>query len=117
MAQLPTESVDQFITKLRERAEYCEFDNAKDENIRDEVIEKCLSSRLRRKLLDKGGGLTLKQLQNTARSMEASDRQAGAIENPNDKEYNPLTVYYLNGIFGSFFWTNGTAFFSTEETK
>ena len=44
-----------------------------------------MSSRLGRKLLEKGRGLTLEQLQNTARSMEASDRQAGAIENPNDK--------------------------------
>ena len=86
MAQLPTESVDQFMTRLRERAEYCEIGNAKDENIRDQVIEKCMSSRLRRKLLEKGRGLTLEQLQNTTRSMEASDRQAGAIENPNDKE-------------------------------
>ena len=47
MAQLPSESVDQFITRLREREEYCEFGNAKDENIRDQVIEKCISSRLR----------------------------------------------------------------------
>ena len=41
---------------------------------------------LRRKPLEKGRELTLEQLQNTTRSMEASDRQAGAIENPNDKE-------------------------------
>ena len=50
MAQLPAESVDQFITRLCERAEYCEFGNAKDKNIRDQVVEKC-------------GGLTLEQLQ------------------------------------------------------
>ena len=86
MAQLPTESVDQFITRLRERAECCEFGDAKDENIRDQVIEKCMSRRLRRKLLEKGRKLTLEQRQNTARSMEASDRQAGAFQNPNDKE-------------------------------
>ncbi|XP_068692945.1 uncharacterized protein [Montipora foliosa] len=86
MTQLLTESVDQFITRLRERAEYCEFGDAKDENIRDQVIEKCMSRRLRRKLLEKGRELTLEQLQNTARSMEASDRQAGAFQNPNDKE-------------------------------
>ena len=86
IAQLPTESADQFITRLRERAEYCEFGNARDENICDQVIEKCMSSRLRRELLEKGRELTLEQLQNTARSMEASDRQAGAIKNPNDKE-------------------------------
>ena len=27
------------------------------------------------------------------------------------------SVYHLNGIFGSYFWTNGTALFSTKETK
>ena len=27
------------------------------------------------------------------------------------------SAYHLNGIFGSFFWTNGTALFSTKETK
>ena len=27
------------------------------------------------------------------------------------------SVYHLNGIFGSFFWANGTALFSTKETK
>ena len=86
MAQLPAESVDQFISRPSQRAEYCEFSDAKDENIRDQVIEKCMSSRLRRKLLEKGRELALEQLQNTARSMEASDRQAGAIENLNDKE-------------------------------
>ena len=33
-----------------------------------------------------GAPVTLEQLQNTARSMKASNKQAGAIENPNDKE-------------------------------
>ena len=27
------------------------------------------------------------------------------------------SVYHLIGIFGSFFWTNGTALFSTKETE
>lgn len=61
----------------------------KGQNTANSVIEKYMSSRLRRKLLEKRRGLTLaEQLQNTARSIEASDRQAGAIENPNlnDKE-------------------------------
>ena len=78
MAQLPAESVDQFITRLHERAEYCEFSDAKNENIRDQVVEKCVSKRLQRKILEKGRELTLEHLQNTARSMEASDSQAGA---------------------------------------
>ena len=86
MAQLPTESDDQFITRLREMTEYCEFGHAKDENIRDQVIKKCMPSRLRRKFLGKEKGLSLQQLQNTANSTEASNRQARAIENSIDKE-------------------------------
>ena len=31
MAQLPVESIDQYITRLRERADYCEFSAARDE--------------------------------------------------------------------------------------
>ena len=27
------------------------------------------------------------------------------------------SAYHLNGIFGSVFWTNGTALFSPKETK
>ena len=35
-----------FRTRLRDRADYCEFGEATNENIRDQVIDKCLSSRL-----------------------------------------------------------------------
>ena len=51
-SQQVNETVEQFITRLRERAVYCEFGAAKDEVIRDQVIEKCSSHRLRRKLLE-----------------------------------------------------------------
>ena len=62
MTQLSTESVDQFFMKLREKADCCEFGETVDENIRDQVIEKCLSNRLRRKLLKRGRNLTLNDL-------------------------------------------------------
>ena len=45
-----------------------------------------MSSCLSKKVLEKDKGLSLQQLQNTARSTEASNRQVGAIENPNNKE-------------------------------
>ena len=35
ITQLPTESVDQFVTRLREKADCCEFGETADENIRD----------------------------------------------------------------------------------
>ena len=43
MIQLPTQSVDQFIMRLREKADCCEFGETADENVHDQVIEKCLS--------------------------------------------------------------------------
>eukprot|EP00794_Sanderia_malayensis_P001495 gene1495-1651_t len=83
MAQLPTESIDPYVTRLRQRADYCRFENKVDENTRDQVIEKCLSNRLRAKLLEKGAGLTLAQLQSMARAMEASIAQADSIASSN----------------------------------
>ena len=51
-----------------------------DEQIRDQVISKCLSHELRRKLFQKGRNLTLPQLREIARSMEESEKQARSIE-------------------------------------
>ena len=68
------ETVDQFITRLRRQAENCNWDNA-DEPFRDQVIDKCRSADLRRKLLLKGTHLTLDKVQEIARSFEAVDIQ------------------------------------------
>ena len=83
MAQLPTESIDQYVTRLRQKADYCQFEEKIDENIRDQVIEKSLSNGLRTKLLEKGAGLTLSQLQMMARAMEVSTKQADSIASSN----------------------------------
>lgn len=83
MVQLPTESIDQYVTRLRQKADYCQFGDNIDENIRDQVIEKCLSNRLRTKLLEKGAGLILSQLQTVARAMETSTTQAESIASSN----------------------------------
>ena len=76
------ETVDQFVTRLRQKAQTYEFGDAAtvDEQIRDPVISKCLSYALRRKLLQKGRNLTLPQLREIARSMEESEKQARSIE-------------------------------------
>lgn len=85
MTQEPTESVDQFVTRLKQKAQHCNFDNA-DEHIRDQVIEKCKSSHLRRKLLERGGDLTLEQTLTTARAFEQSQQQATGIEGGRNSE-------------------------------
>ena len=80
--QLPNETIEQYIIRLRQRAETCEFGNnaAIDERIRDQVIDKCLNHNLRRKLLEKARTLTLAILRETAKAFEDSARQAKAIE-------------------------------------
>ena len=74
------ETVDQFVTRLSQLAETCEFTEIK-ENIRDQVIDKCKSHRLRKKLLETGRNLTLERAQDIARAMETAERQATMIEN------------------------------------
>ncbi|XP_078374413.1 uncharacterized protein LOC144657954 [Oculina patagonica] len=81
-SQLANETIEQFVTRLRQKAQTCEFGDgaAVDEQIRDQVISKCLSHELRRKLLQNGRALTLPQLGEIARSMEESGNQARSIE-------------------------------------
>jgi hypothetical protein len=75
--------IEQYITKLRQRAETCELGNrnAIDERIRDQVVDKCLNYSLKRKLLEKGRTLNLTVLRETAKAFEDSARQAKAIVN------------------------------------
>jgi hypothetical protein len=80
MEQKPSEIVEQYITRLRQKAIYCNFANV-DENIRDQVIETCSSKRLRRKLLERHN-VTLQQLREIAQSLEASEKWAISIEQP-----------------------------------
>ena len=74
MGQQEGETVGQFIARFRKQALNCNFTNL-DIDIRDQVIDKCRSSELRRKLLAKEH-LTLQKVQEVARSMEAVALQA-----------------------------------------
>src|SRR6218665_1235878 len=47
------ESVVQFVTRLRQQADFCDFGDQRDDNIRDQLIEKCKSVALRKQLLEK----------------------------------------------------------------
>ena len=79
MQQEENETIDQFVTRLQDRAKYCEFKD-KDEQIRDQVIQACKSQYLRRKLLEKGKDLTVERLQEIARSSEAVDQHMEALK-------------------------------------
>ena len=55
--QSVSETVEQYITRLRQKAHTCEFGETCEEQIRDQVISGCISHNLRLKLLQKGGDL------------------------------------------------------------
>ena len=79
-SQKRDETVDQFVTRLRQKAETCSFDNL-EERIVEQVIEQCASERLRLKFLKAGKTLTLQTLQEMARIDEAAQMPASAIAN------------------------------------
>ena len=81
-AQGPTENMDSYVTRLRSLAKSCEYDNV-DEMIRDQVVDKCASNSLRRRLL-RETDLTLDGLLQIARSVEASDLHAAKMEEASD---------------------------------
>ncbi|XP_068707557.1 uncharacterized protein [Montipora foliosa] len=74
MQQTEGKTIDQFVCRLHQKAISCDFANA-DEAIRDQIIEKCKDSRLRRKFLEKASDATLSVLQETARVHEAVNTQ------------------------------------------
>lgn len=56
--QLETETIDQYVTRLRQQAVLCDLTD-QDAQLRDQAIEKCRSHKLRTRLLEKGPGLIL----------------------------------------------------------
>ena len=78
MTQSVGERVDQFVSRLRNKASTCEFADV-DEAIRDQLIEKCNDPKLQRRFLGKTNA-TLKDLKDIARAYEAVDEQMKALE-------------------------------------
>lgn len=77
--QDPGETLDHFVTRLRQLAKNCQFtDN--DKEITAQVIMHCQSHTLRRQALCKGADLSLQKLLDTGRALEASEKQAGILE-------------------------------------
>ena len=99
LQQLPNETVDQFVARLRQKAASCGFANV-EEAIRDQVIETGSSNHLRRKFLEKSGNIAPNEMQRIARAFEAVDlqmrsmEQEGNQERPNDdtEEVNAVDI-------------------------
>ena len=78
MLQEESETVNQFVMRLRRQAENCMFEEQKEEQIWDQVVDKFWSRKL-----------TLDQALSIARSSEAADIQAQKIESGNGSKVEP----------------------------
>ena len=83
MVQADGETIDQFAVRLRRKAQQCDYGEQMEAQIRDQIISRCWSDELRRKLL-KGQTLTLQNLQDIARNYEAVKRQTKSMSRSND---------------------------------
>ena len=83
------ETVDTFHTRLRKLARNCEFTDV-DRELKTQIIQGCLSQRLRRLALRET--MTLAQLLDYARSIETSETQARGTESKLQSE----TLQYVN---------------------
>ena len=87
--QDPTESLDQFLRKLKTLARDCNFkaataDEIRDNSIRDAFISGLTSSNIRQRLLEKDT-LTLENAFDSARSLEMAERH--------NQSFNPTNSY------------------------
>ena len=74
------ETVAQFVTRLKQEVKDCDYGDHSDNQIRDQVVQRCKSHALRRKLLEKGENLTLALLLTTAATYEAVQPQLASME-------------------------------------
>lgn len=63
-----------FLLRLRNQAGKCKFTNS-DEHLIDQIVEKCSSTELRKKILSVGDTITLDQIISEANALEAVGRQ------------------------------------------
>ena len=86
--QQPQETLDQFVTRLRQLASSCEFASV-DKEIKSQIILSCSSSRLRRRAL-REPTITLKGLLDLGRAMELSETQASGIESQSSTPFDEV---------------------------
>ena len=79
MVQGEDETIDQFAIRQRRKAQQCDYGDQMEAQIRDQIISKCRSNELRRKLLEKGQTFSLQTLQEIAWNYEAVKRQTQSM--------------------------------------
>ena len=75
------EIADQFVLRLFQLSQNYEFGDGKEEQIRDQLIDKCRSRNLRKnEIVRSRWNTSVQKKREIARSMEAAEKQARLIE-------------------------------------
>ena len=74
----------QFVTRLRQVVKACDYGDQAENQICDQVVQRCKSHELRKKLLEKGDKLTLELLLLTAANHERVQSQLEHMEGKKD---------------------------------
>ena len=93
------ESIDQFITRLRKLSIYCEYGGETGNEIRDMVIAKTNSTKLRKRLLIESN-LTLQKTQDISRLLESAEHQSKLISEKAEGQSTTDTHESINKIDG-----------------
>lgn len=72
--QEPDEKFEKFLVRLRQQSDKCQFKD-KDDQIIDQITEKCSQKELRKKILQTGDSMTLNDIISEANALEAVNRQ------------------------------------------
>ena len=89
--QLSDETADQFITRLHLLADNCEFENLRDEMIRDQLVIGIHDRRLSKRL-QMETGLNLQQAETMVRQRAAVQEQQYALKHPADTKLQMESV-------------------------
>ena len=108
--QKENESIEQYVTRLRRLAQYCEYNDIVEEQIRDQVVATCTSSTLRKRLLVEAR-LTLQRVRELGRAEETSKLLAHKLESPEIKQESLQQIASRGGnTRGSFSSSRGRMF-------
>ncbi|XP_013167322.1 PREDICTED: uncharacterized protein K02A2.6-like [Papilio xuthus] len=94
------ESFEKFLIKLRDQAAKCKFEKP-EEHIIDQILEKSLSSELRRKMLTMGEEITLDKVITVANTLEIVNYQLECYEQKEKNNTNEVNTIKINNTNNS----------------
>ncbi|CAF1025218.1 unnamed protein product, partial [Brachionus calyciflorus] len=88
--QEKSETIDQYVTRLRALSKYCEFNDA-DEEIMKQVIRTCISKELRKRFLERDN-LNLKEMLNLGRTYDSVRSQLEVFDGKNESREESIAM-------------------------